>query len=184
MQILIELNAKSEGFIYSNDVTQLNDNIIDLYKLMMLLDEDGYRINTLYGKFIFSESRKEIIDIGESGIIIPPSIDFAMSVFDTGGVLAVIDTDKKYLVFANRYFLASHFCHMRKVLPITLYTVRKYYFELIKMNNRKLLRKLYFEQFIFIYGKNSKQVSYFKDDYTLHTKGYAIPGPIIRSKNE
>ena len=150
-----------------------------LTELMQKLEEDGYKIHTLYGNFIFDEETKKVIDCGKPGKEVEVCQDFSESIYKTNGKLAIIFTDKKYIVFANRYFLAIHFCHMRKVRPLSIYTVLRNYDELIYNESQDLLDKLYYEQFQLTFGKNTKPVSYFKDDYTLRTSGFALPGPII-----
>ncbi len=56
MQILININKTN------TDLERLK-----LFELLSKLEEQGYKINSLYGRFIFDLSNKEIIDIGEEG---------------------------------------------------------------------------------------------------------------------
>ena len=178
MQIIIELRAKDEKVIHSDAEQKEWWEKTNLTKLMSRLEGDDYRINTLYGNFVFNEAKKEVIDCGKPGEIVPTCFQLADSIYRTGGKLAIIFTDKKYIVFANRYFVAMHFCHMRKVRPLSIYDVLENYEELIINENEELLDKLYLKKFKSYYGKGADPVSYFVGDYKLRTSGFAIAGPI------
>ena len=146
MQTIIELKSKDEGVIHSSDEQKERWEKFRLTELMEKLEDDGYRINTLYGNFIFDEAKKEVIDCGKPGQKVPACYKLADSIYQTGGKLAIIFTDKKYIVFANRYFVAIYFCHMRKVRPLSIYNVLQNYDELIINENEKILNQLYFEK--------------------------------------
>ena len=178
MQIIIELRAKDEKVIHSDAEQKEWWEKSNLTRLMSRLEGDDYRINTLYGNFVFGEEKKEVVDCGKPGEIVPACFQLADAIFRTGGKLAIIFIDKKYIVFANRYFVAMHFCHMRKVRPLSIYDVLTNYDELIINENEELLDKLYFEKFELYYGKGAEAVSCFKGDYKVHTRGYAIAGEI------
>lgn len=185
MQIIIDLSAKDDGVIHSNDEQKRRWEKFKLSELITKLYDDGYQINTLYGRFVFDEAKKEVIDCGEPGDL-PGcySSQLADSIFKSGGKLAIIFTDKKYIVFANRYFVAIHFCHMRKVRPISLYDAIQNYEELVHKENRDLLDKLYFEKFELYYGKDAIAQSCFPGDNKLHTKGFAVPAPLEEKKEK
>ena len=179
MQIIIELTADCKELIHSNKEAKRNWERFHLAQLLRKLEEDGYKINTLYGRFIFNESTKEVMDVGIAGGEEHASIPLVDSIFATKGKLAIIFTDKKYVVFCNRYFVAIHFCHMRKVRPLSIHAVEKNYDALILNESKETLDKLYFEQFEFVYGKGHEPVSCFLEDNKLRTNGYAVAGPIL-----
>lgn len=183
MQILIDLTATNEGLIHSSDQAKKDWERFRLLELLTKLESDGYKINSLYGRFVFDESKKEAIDCGEPGEYVSARMWLVDSLFQNGGKMAVIFTDKKYVVFCNRYFLAIHFCHMRKVRPLSIYTVIQNYDDLILNQSVKTLDDLYFEAFEFKFGKGHDAVSYFLGDNKLRTTGYGVPGP-IPSKEE
>jgi hypothetical protein len=182
MQIIIELKSKDEGVIHSSDEQKERWEKFKLTELMEKLEDDGYRINTLYGKFIFNEEKKEVIDCGAPGQRVPVCYKLADSIYQTDGKLAVIFTNKKYIAFANRYFVAMYFCHMRKVRPLSIYKVLQNYEELIVNENEELLNQLYFEKFESHYGKDADPVSCFENDYELHTSGFGVPAPMETMK--
>ena len=184
MQIIIELRAKDEDVIHSSDEQKERWEKIRLTELMEKLEDDGYRINTLYGKFVFNEEKKEVMDCGAPGKRVHACYQLADSIYQTGGKLAIIFTNKKYIVFANRYFVAIHFCHMRKVRPLSIYNILQNYDELIFNENEKLLNQLYFEKFESYHGKGADPVSCFLDDYTLHISGIAVPGLLSNNYEE
>lgn len=179
MQILIELTATNDTIYHSSKEAKRGWEYFRLTELLYKLERDGYRINSLYGRFVFNESNKEVIDCGEPGQIYPASLGCAISIFKTGGKLAIIFTDKKYIVFSNRYFVAIHFCHMRKVRPISIYDVLENYDELINNESKQLLDELYLHKFEQVFGKDADARSYFVGDNRLRTQGYAIPGPVL-----
>ncbi len=181
MQIIIELKSKDEGVIHSSDEQKERWERFRLTELMEKLEDGGYRINTLYGNFVFDEAKKEVIDCGKPGQKVPACYKLADSIYQTGGKLAIIFTDKKYIVFANRYFVAIYFCHMRKVRPLSVYNVLQNYDELIVNENEKILNQLYFEKFELVFGKGADPVSYFIYDSALHTSGIAVPGPLLNN---
>ena len=159
MQILIELAASNDGIIHSNEKEKHNWERSRLFELLTKLESNGYRINTLYGNFIFDHSKKEVIDCGEAGPKIPLSMDLVDSIFATDGKMAVIFIDQKYIAFADRFFAGIHFCHTRKVRPLSIYTVIDNFDELIIKENNKLLRNLYLRQFEFTFGNGREPVS-------------------------
>jgi len=134
MQILININKTN------TDLERLK-----LFELLSKLEEQGYKINSLYGRFIFDLANKEIIDIGEEGKFIPLSMDLVDSIYKTKGCLAVIFTDKKYIVFSNSYFLAVQFCNNRKVKLLTPNDVINNFEDLIVDENKDLLNSLYLD---------------------------------------
>ena len=184
MQILIDFAATNEGIIHSNEKAKKDWERFRLLELLKKLESDGYKINSLYGRFIFDEAKKEAIDLGEAGVEVRACMNLVDSVFATNGKMAVIFTDKKYIVFCNRYFLAIHFCHMRKVAPISIYSVLENYEGLIKKESNELLSSLYFEAFELRNGKGHEAVSCFANDTKLRTKGYGVPAPLEERKKE
>lgn len=155
MQIIIELTAKDE----TTAEQQRSQEISSLSHLMDKLHKDGYKINSLYGNFIFDKNKKEVIDCGQPGTYLnAPFIQYANSIFQTNGKLAIIFTDKKYMVFANSYFVAIHFCHRRKVRPLSINDVLKNYDELLKNENKELLGELYLKKFNF-YSENKEKTN-------------------------
>ena len=184
MQVLIELRATNDGIIHSSEKAKHDWERFRLLELLTKLEKRGYRINTLYGRFIFDEAKKEAIDCGEAGQIIPVCMGLVDSIFATNGKMAIIFTDKKYIVFTDRYFLAIHFCHMRRVRPISIYDVVNNFDSLIIDENKELLDKLYLDQFEFKYGKNAEAQSCFEGDTTLRTEGYGVPLPIEKNSQK
>ncbi len=182
MQILIELRATNDGIYHSNEKAKHDWERFRLRELLIKLEKDGYRINSLYGRFIFDEQHKEAIDCGEAGQIVPACMGLVDSVFASGGKLAIIFTDKKYVVFADRFFLAIHFCHMRRVRPLSIFDVVENYEELIVNESKETLNKLYQDQFEFQYGKDAEARSCFIGDNTLRTEGFGVPGPLDKEK--
>ena len=178
MQILIELRRTNEGIYHSTEKAKHDWERFRLRELLIKLEEDGYRINTLYGRFILDEQHKEAIDCGEPGEIVPACMGLVDSIFASGGKLAIIFTDKKYIAFADRFFLAIHFCHMRRVRPLSIYDVVENYDELITNESNVLLEKLYQDQFEREYGKDAEAKSCFIGDNTLRTEGFGVPGPL------
>ena len=83
MQILIELTATNDTIYHSSKETKRGWEYFRLTELLYKLERDGYRINSLYGRFVFNESNKEVIDCGEPGTIYPASLGAAISIFKT-----------------------------------------------------------------------------------------------------
>ena len=184
MQVLIELRATNDGIIHSNEKAKHDWERFRLLELLTKLERLGYRINTLYGRFIFDEAKKEAIDCGEAGQIVPACMGLVDSIFATNGKMAIIFTDQKYIVFADRYFLAIHFCHMRRVRPLSIFDVTNNFDELIINQDEDLLAELYKDQFEFKYGKDADPVSCFEGDHTLRTEGFGVPLPIDKKENK
>lgn len=132
MQILIDINK-----------TKTDLERVKLFELLFKLEKQGYKINSLYGRFIFDQSNKEIIDIGEEGNLISLSMNLVDSIYKTNWRLAVIFTDQKYIVFSNNYFLAIQFCNNRKVKLLTPNDVINNFEDLIVDENKDLLNSLY-----------------------------------------
>ena len=120
MQVIIDLHANEPGVHHSTDEAKKRWDTVRLYELLDRLEAVGYRIHSLYGSFIFDNENRVAIDIGKPGEIVHSSVGLAVNVHQNGGTLAVVFTDQKYVVFANRYFLAIHLCHMRRVRPISI----------------------------------------------------------------
>ena len=180
MQIIIDLYAPDEGIIHSNDKVKMDWRRLYLLRLLQHLEHDGYVIHTLTAFFVFDQEKKEVIDVGKPGELCPSSLGLVDVIFKNEGKMAVIFTDQKYIVFSNRYFAAIHFCHMRRVKPLSIYDVYKWYKELIEDKNQKLLEELYLKKFEFMYGKDAKAMSYIKGDNELKTSGIVFPGPVIK----
>lgn len=177
MEILIDLLADDKGIIYGSERTRNFYKSQSLLKLLIKLEEKGYQINTLYGKFVFDEANKRILDCGLPGAPFPLDINFVNALYNSNCKLAVIYPDKKYIVFANRFFLAIHFCHMRRVLPLTVTCFLNNFEDLLFENNNTLLNTLYLQTFEEKFGKNAEPKSYILNDYKLHTEGYSVPVP-------
>lgn len=62
MQILIDLTAINEGLIHSSNQAKKDWERFRLLELLTKLESDGYKINSLYGRFVFDESKKKAID--------------------------------------------------------------------------------------------------------------------------
>ena len=159
MQIIIILESKDEGVVHSSAEQNEQWKKSKLTELMVKLENDGYRINTLYGNLIFDLEKKEVIDCGKPGQKVPACYKLADAIFRTGGKLAIIFTDKKYIVFDNKHFVAMRFCQGRKVSPLSIYDVLINYEELITNENKELLDKLYFEKYKFNNEKSADPVS-------------------------
>lgn len=183
MQIIIDLKATSEGIIHSSDKANFDFDRLNLLKLLFELKSDGYRINTLYGKFAFDNSKKEVIDVGVACPILPVCLQMVDSFFATGAILAVIFTDENYIAFTNRFFIGVQFCHMRRVRPISIYDCYSNYDELVRKNNKKLLDELYLKQFELFYGKGIDTQSLIKNNYELDISSIAIAGPLYNKKS-
>lgn len=72
MQILIEFRITNEGIYHSTKKAKHDWERFRFRELLIKLEKDGYCINTLYGRFIFDEERKEAIDCGDQGETVPP----------------------------------------------------------------------------------------------------------------
>ena len=180
MQIIIDLNGREIGI--SNIELDKTWRIFNLASLLIQLKVDGYRINSLYGKFVFDESKKEAIDIGDFKESNADDFKFVESAYTTGAKLLIIDTNNKSAVLTNRYFIAMYFCHMRKVRPLRIMDALQNYDLLIINENKDLLDDLYLQAFKLNFGNDSNAVSYFEGDNTLHTKGFAIDYTLKNNK--
>lgn len=161
MQIIIDLNANDDDLIHSCDAQKENFQKIQLTKLLIRLESDSYQINSLYGRFIFDLKKKEVVDCGMSGERLNASFALSKSILETDGRLAIIFTDKKYIVFANSFFIATSFCNNRKVRPLSINKALNNYDELILHENEELLNKLYFKMFESFHGKGVNPFSNF-----------------------
>lgn len=179
MQVIIDLHAGEPGVFHTGKEAKKKYGIFRLNELLMRLEKDGYLIHSLYGSFLFDNKERSVIDIGEPGEIVHASIGLAMGIYETGGKLAVIFTDEKYVVFANRYFLAMHLCHMRKARALSIDKALKRYKFLFVQERKATLRMLYRRQFEEYYGLDAKPVSCFLNDHSLHRHGFAFPGPLL-----
>ena len=164
MQIHISLESKDEGVVHSSAEQKEQWEKSKLTELMVKLAKDGYHINTLYDHSILDEAKKEVIDCGEPGQKVPACYKLADAIFQTGGVLAIIDNDKKWILFDNKHFFVMRFCFSmsyegKKVSPLSIYDVLKNYKELITNKNKELLEKLYIEKHKFNNDKSSDPVS-------------------------
>ena len=151
MQIYIRLESEDEGVVHSSAEQKEQWKKSKLTELMVKLEKDGYRIETLYDYSIFDEAKKEVIDCGEPGQKVPAFYKLADVIFQTGGVIAIIDKDKKWILFDNKHFFVMCFCFSmnkqgRIISPLSIYDVLKNYEELITNKNEELLYKLYIEK--------------------------------------
>lgn len=155
MQIYIRLESSDEGVVHSSEEQKEQWKKSKLTELMVKLENDGYRIDINYDHSILDEVKKEVIDCGETGQKVPACYKLADAIFQTGGVLAIIDYDKKWILFDNKHFFVMRFCiamrhsEGKKVSPLSIYDVLKNYKELITNKNKELLEKLYFEKYKF-----------------------------------
>ncbi len=178
MQILIELQASQKGVIHSNEEAKRSWQIYHLYELLSKLQEDGYEIHSLYGNFIFDNAKREALDIGEPGEILPASIEVAQAVYETGGKMAVVDAQEKYVAFADKYFLAIHYCHLHRARPLSIYRTLKHFNALFLEESPKILHALYSLQFKEFYGPGAKPKATLLGDAKVHRDGFAISGSI------
>jgi hypothetical protein len=174
MQIFIELRAESPEVIHTSEKAKHVFERLQLARLLSNLQVNGYHINSLYGRFIFDESTKTAHNTGEKGEQFPISLRWVDDIFATGAIFALIDTDEKFLVFANHLFIGLHFWHMRRVRPLALYDVNENLNELVFNENEKLRDELYLKQFEFTFGKDAEPVSCFLNDHKLRTDEVAI----------
>lgn len=144
MQILVHL--KNEESKNPFKVRKRNQQKMKLLELLKKLEGDGYKINGLYGKLIVDCENKEIIDCGEMQEV-HACKEFVDALYKTGGRLAVIYVDKKYIVFDNKYFIAIHLCPIKKIHPLTIDLVIENYEQLIINESSEYLNKLYSETF-------------------------------------
>ena len=158
MQIYIRLKSGDEGVVHSSADEKEQWEKSKLTELMVKLENDGYRIDTNY------EANKEVIDCGKTGQKVPAWYEFADAIFQTGGVIAIIDKDKKWILFDNKHFFVMCFCFSmnkqgRIISPLSIYDVLKNYEELITNKNEELLYKLYIEKHKFNNDKSADSVS-------------------------
>lgn len=130
MQIIINLTA-------DQDIKPL------LKGVLTKLERDGYRINTLYGRLIFDNKEKKVVDIGEPGDIYPVSDGFVDALMKTNAKTAVIFVEEKYIVFTNTYAVAAWFSSTKYGKPINLDVFNDYYKSLVVDKDKRILDGLY-----------------------------------------
>ena len=184
MQVIIELRAKEPGIYHSTEEARKKWNIFRLYELLTKLEEEGYAIHSLYGSFVFDNEKRSVIDVGKPGDPVHASLRLAIDIHESGGVLAVVFTEEKYVVFANSYFVAIHFCHMRKCRPISVAKALKRFKHLFVNERKGVLSLLYRRQFEEYYGIDAKPVSCIQGDRRIHRHGYAFQGPFRRNPKD
>lgn len=138
MQVLIDLHTSKE------------ENL--LHGLLSKLEGSGYQIHSLYGNFIFDIKKKEAIDVGEAGENVPSSLELCNAIYETGGKLALVFVEEKYVVFANSYFLAMNYCHNRTVRPLSMEKALKHFSSLFLEKSEESLQRLYEEQYQETFG--------------------------------
>lgn len=175
MQILIDLHAINDGVDLKNEKMKEKYKRINLLWLLQRLYEDGYKINTLEGAFIFDNKNKVVIDIGKPGVRPAPSTYLANSIFNCGANMAVIFVEEKYIAFTDRYFPAIYFSHMRRVRPLSIYRVIENYNYIVTREDEAKLDSLYFEAFEERYGVGAEPRSYLLGVKGEITKRYAAP---------
>ena len=114
-----------------------------LYELLNKLEKDNYNIHSLYGNFIYNIKEKKVMDEGESGYNISPSLELASSIYKTGGKLAIIFTKEKYIAFSNNYIIAISMASFYNEKPISIKDTLDNYNELVINNDNNKLQSLY-----------------------------------------
>ena len=147
MQVLIDLHAKDKGVFHSNEKARRDWEVYHLYLLLSKLEDHGYEIHSFYGSFIFDNGKREAVDIGEPGEILPASIGLAQSVYETGGKMAIVLTEEKYVVFTKSFFPAVYYFIGRQIRPLSIYRTLKCFDTLFVRKNEKMLHALYSLQF-------------------------------------
>ena len=184
MQVIIDLHAADCGVHHTSPEAKKKWDIYQLYQLLIKLREDGYKIHSLYGNFIFDNRHREVIDVGKPGEEVEPSLEAAIGIHESGGKLAIVFTDEKYVVFANSYFVAIHFCHMRKARAISVTKALKRFYKLFHKPLKSTLHVTYMRQFEEYYGMDAKPVSCFINDQNIHRYGYAVSVPALKEEDE
>lgn len=120
MQLIIEF---SKGNLKTNEKR-------DLLVLLEKLITQNYRIDSIKGKFKKDSSIENYLDSIKNDI-----------------ALGIIDTDKKYILFDNKYFIAvCYFCTFqigKNMRPLKVEDVLKEFDGLIINSDKKLLFSLY-----------------------------------------
>ena len=169
---------------HSGEKAKRRWGIVQLAELLFRLGSEGYVIHSLYGGLVFDNGDWAVIDVGKLGMILPASFGLANDVFKTGGLFAAVFTEERYVVFVNRYFLAIHLCHMRRIRPISVTKAKKRFRQLFLAERKATPSMLYRRQFEECYGMDAKPVPCIEGDFRRHTDGLAIPGPIFDGAEE
>lgn len=182
MQIIIDLYQSEEGTHHFGEDQLARFNCFETAKLLMRLKEEGYRVNALYGRLIYDLADNVVIDCGEPGSDIPMQhlFDAACQIYRGKGKLLVIFVEQKYCLFTDRYFVAFHFCHFRKVHPLSPYQALRNFDGLILKNDQRLLNQLYLDSFVFRHGDIEAVPTLFDPNgkpRPAERNGFAVPAP-------
>ena len=153
MQILIDLHYVDPNGP-QDDKAQEESNRDYVVALLETLVDKGFRVPSLYGRLIFDHAKKEAIDCGEHGAYVPKKHlkAAASSVVYGRGEMLIVFVEEKYLLFVDTYFPSTHFCHQRKVRPISPKAAYEHIEDLIVHQNQEVLNALYLESFRELYG--------------------------------
>ncbi len=182
MQIIIDLYQSDEGVHHFGEHQLPRWNSFKLAQLLIRLKEDGYHINSLYGRLVYDRANDKVIDAGEAGKDFPTDDMFFISsaIYKGEGKLFIIFTDKKYALFTDKYFVAMYFCHLRRVRPLSPYQALSNYENLIYDKDEELLGQLYEDAFKHTYKDSEGVPTLFNLDGTIQpraSEGYAIWQP-------
>lgn len=156
MQIVVDLITRYKDKIFFSKDEFLDYYVQLLYKLMLELQQDGYKIDSLYGIYGYDHKINEVFTIFDAWKDLPPvELDIVESIYSKNAKYLVIFVEEKKAEFNRDDFLEQHFCHMRRVRPISVRTCYIWYEDLIKNKDQELLDTLYEEQFELMYGKEA-----------------------------
>jgi len=158
MQLIIELEGKVERREYLKEDERMQYYYLDLMKVLIRLEEDGYYISSLIGNFIYDTNENKIINCGKCGDCLKVNNDLIKYLINAQIKMVIVFIEEKLVIFDNKFFSAIHFTNLRRVMPLTPYLVFKNYDKLIYDNDDVLLNKLYQYQFEYCYGKDAKPI--------------------------
>ncbi len=183
MEILIDLNGFSKEVSFKDKKEIYEWKVKEVVKLLQNLTNAGYEIHSNFGIFVFDGFKQKIIDLAKPGELLNADEETAKRILLLAK-MAVIYTDEKYIVFDKSYYLATHFCHLRKRRPISPYDVNENFEELITNENEKRLFELYFNSFADMYGRYSKPVKLILNLDEPITRNYWAEDFIVREKKD
>ena len=143
MQVIIDLHVENPEVIHTGEKAKRLWEADRLYQLLARLEERGYQIHSLFGLLAYDAKRKELVDIGRPGDSLYASYPLALSVYDKSAKLAIVFTEKKYVVFANSYFPAVHLLLYKSSRPISVEDGLECFEPLFIDKDSRLLDQLY-----------------------------------------
>ena len=176
MQIIVD-------FYQGNKEKEELQRANELNNLLIRLEKNNYKIHSNFGIFVFAAKQQKIIDVGRPGINVKANFAASKCILNKGK-LALIDTKKKYVVFANTYFLATHFCHMKRIRPLSLHDVNSNFKKLILEENEEKLSELYLKNFEDLYGKDSEAIPLILGINEPLNDGYWVSSKMSETRRE